>query len=151
MEEHYFLRAWKLRQGMAEEGERETAPEMEVCFQFLFASAAHRNGEGKSHIEAIFFVGSGAAEWNWASVERGPPTAATSGTCILATSSAYFQVTPRIARVYRLGPLSTSIIRRMLFSECDDAAVTNCAGQLPLSLALKCSQEIYRGRCTLQR
>ena len=65
MEEHYFLRAWKLRQGKAEEGEREAAPEMEVCFQFLFARAAHRNGEGESHIEAIFFVGSGAAEWNW--------------------------------------------------------------------------------------
>ena len=66
-EEHYFLRAWKLRQGRLEWSGHQKWKY--ASFQFLFARAqAGGNGEGRgeSHIEAIFFFGSGAAEWNWA-------------------------------------------------------------------------------------
>ena len=97
MEEHYFLRAWKLRQGMAEEA-REAAPEMEVCFQFFFACAAHRNEEGESHIEAIFFVGSGAAEWKWRfspSVIRAPPS---DGRPSQRQAHSFSQPRPRISK-----------------------------------------------------
>ena len=65
------------------------------------------------------------------------------------------------ARVYRLGPLPTSIKRRMLlFSECDDdAAVTNCAGRATGALARARSlvfkrsherslQTFYRSTCS---
>ena len=60
---HYFLPAWKLRQD-SENGEGGMAPEMEVCFQFLFAPS--RNGEGRkgSHILRQFFL------WNWSGPGR---------------------------------------------------------------------------------